>query len=93
MITFGPAFNYEFLLEVFRLQMAIENIGQDDGTGLEHICYTPLLDSDAQPQLKDCVVQSLFGYYKNSFDLFSFNYTYPDGEETSYLNKMDACIK
>lgn len=92
MHTYGPAFNYEFLLEVFRLEMEIQNIGQDEGAGLEHICYTPLLPSDTEPQLKDCVVQSLFGYYKNSFEMFSLNYSY-NGLEYNYLNTMDACIK
>lgn len=72
--------------------MAIQNIGQDEGAGLEHICYTPLLPSDTEPQLKDCVVQSVFGYYQNSFEMFSLNYSF-SGLEYNYLNTMDACIK
>ncbi|KAJ6638858.1 NPC intracellular cholesterol transporter 1 like 1b [Pseudolycoriella hygida] len=90
--TYGPAFNYEFLLEVFRLQMLIQEIGVEEGAGLEKICYTPLLPSDTEPQIKDCVVQSLFGYYKNDFPSFMFNYSY-NGVEYNYLNTMDACIK
>lgn len=92
MHTYGPAYNYEFLLEVFRLQTEIENIGQDEGAGLEHICYKPLLPTDTAPQIKDCVVQSLFGYYKNNFEMFYLNYTY-NGVYTNYLNTMDACLK
>lgn len=72
--------------------MAIEDIGQEEGAGLQHICYTPLLDSDTEPQLKDCMVQSLFGYYKNSFESFIFNYTF-NGQYINYLNKMDDCLK
>ncbi|XP_037025848.1 NPC intracellular cholesterol transporter 1 homolog 1b [Bradysia coprophila] len=89
--TYGPAFNYEFLLEVFRLEMSVQNIGQDEGAGLEHICYTPLLPSDTEPQIKDCLVQSLFGYYRNNFESFYLNYSY-NGNNFNYLNTMDACI-
>lgn len=73
--------------------MAIEDIGIEEDAGLDKICYTPLLPAGAEPQLKDCVVQSVFGYYKNNLALFSFNYTNGDDEHINYLNTMDACLK
>lgn len=71
--------------------MQIENIGQEEGAGLQNICYTPLLPAGSEPQLRDCVVQSVFGYYKNSLPSFSLNYTY-DGRYINYLNTMNACL-
>lgn len=72
--------------------MSIQDIGRDEGAPLEQICYTPLLASDKEPQVKDCLVQSLFGYYKNNFESFYLNYSY-NGINYNYLNKMHSCIK
>lgn len=94
-LTFGPAFNYEFLLEVFRLQQTIEQIGQmdGDGKGLEHICFAPVTYADEKPALDQCTVQSIFGYFGNSFD--EFNRTSDDfqtGLVRNYLNRLDECM-
>ncbi|RZC35061.1 Niemann-Pick C1 protein-like, partial [Asbolus verrucosus] len=65
--TFGPAFNYTFLKTVFSLQEEIQNIKLDDGSGLESICYAPLVTIFTGPKTIDvCTVQSLLGLFKNN---------------------------
>ncbi|RWS15995.1 Niemann-Pick C1 protein-like protein [Dinothrombium tinctorium] len=60
---FGPAFEHEFMKEVFRLQQAIENLRAYDGDReikLNDICFKP---TDTA-----CATQSVFTYYLNDFN-------------------------
>ncbi|XP_055608436.1 NPC intracellular cholesterol transporter 1 homolog 1b [Uranotaenia lowii] len=92
-VTFGPAFDKEFLLEVFALQDQIEQLGQEDGTGLEKICYSPMTAPGQKTELSQCTIQSVFGYFKNS--LIKFNTTFSDAEgfEVNYLNTINDCTR
>lgn len=80
-VIFGPAFNLTFLREVLRLQEDLLNLGHDEGEGLEKICYAPVMEKNEQAKLKNCVVQSLFGYIQN------------EEEELSDLSWLFECIR
>ncbi|XP_063229747.1 NPC intracellular cholesterol transporter 1 homolog 1b-like [Bacillus rossius redtenbacheri] len=84
-VTFGPAFHKKFLLVVYDLEQKIRQIGQEDGSGLERICYAPLV-LDGKPTLTDCTVQSVWGYLK--YDLSYLNST-----TTNYLDRLNSCMK
>lgn len=46
-------------------------IGQEDGNGLENICFAPLSSEFRGPvTTSDCVVQSLWGYFRDDVSLF-----------------------
>ncbi|XP_058443946.1 NPC intracellular cholesterol transporter 1 homolog 1b [Malaya genurostris] len=92
-ITFGPAFDKELLLEVFALQENIEQIGQEEGAGLEKICYAPMTAAGKETELSECTVQSVFGYFQNSYDKFNDVYTDIEGYEMTYLNIINDCTK
>lgn len=88
---FGPAFDYDFLLEVFRLQQDIEQLGQAIGYGLDQICFAPVTEPGTTTRLDQCTVQSIFGYFKNS--LVTFNQTtVQNGFVVNYLNILDKCF-
>lgn len=93
-LNFGPAFDKKFLEEVFRLQQSIEQIGHNgnDSKGLEHVCIALMASSDAKPDISNCVVQSLFGYFGNSINKFLEEYE-EEGYTINYLNKLDKCIR
>lgn len=91
-LTFGPAFNKTFLFEVFALQEALQLLGNDTGEGLDKVCFAPITQVGQKTILDNCVVQSLFGYFQNDYELF--NETDEEvGFVTNYLNKMDSCMK
>lgn len=90
-MKFGPAFNKEFLLEIFRLQQSIEQIGQSESKGLENICFAPMTYANEKTKLEQCTVQSVFGYFQNSIENFLNTYD-DDGYEINYLNKMEKCL-
>uniref|UniRef100_A0A182JGB1 Uncharacterized protein n=1 Tax=Anopheles atroparvus TaxID=41427 RepID=A0A182JGB1_ANOAO len=92
-ITFGPAYDREFLLEVFQLQQTIEQLGQDEGRGLERICYAPMTAVGAETVLSECTVQSVFGYFKNSLASFNNSGTDQQGYVVNYLNKLNECTR
>ncbi|XP_055920558.1 NPC intracellular cholesterol transporter 1 isoform X2 [Eupeodes corollae] len=91
-ITFGPVFDKQFLLDVYSLQEAIKAIGQEEGKGLEKICYAPLTAAYTGPvTTNDCVVQSLWGYFKD--DLETFEETSDEnGYEINYLDTIYQCM-
>lgn len=90
-LTFGPAFEKNFLREVFRMQMEIEQLGQAEGAGMEQVCFAPVTAANADKDLTKCTVQSAFGYFGNSISTFESNYT-SRGFEMNYLNVLDECI-
>ncbi|XP_063704530.1 NPC intracellular cholesterol transporter 1 homolog 1b [Culicoides brevitarsis] len=92
-LTFGPAFNKTFLLEVFALQDALTALGSSTGEGLEKVCYAPVTQVGKTTKRDDCVVQSLFGYFQNDYDTFNEEDEDDDGFVTNYLNTMDTCMK
>lgn len=82
--TFGPAYNYEFLLEVFQLQQQLEQLGQAEGLGLDKICFAPVTQAGSETRLQDCTVQSIFGYFGNEIENVRPN---------NYLNTLDKCMR
>ena len=70
-IEFGPVFDKQFLIDVHNLQEDIKNLGSniEGATMLKDICYAPLV-SDGQDQVEtnDCVVQSIWGYFKDDLE-------------------------
>lgn len=90
LLTFGPAFNKTFLEEVFKMQQAIEGIGKNE-SGLANICFAPMTADNEEPNVSQCVVQSLFGYFENSMSKFNESHE-EDGFTINYLNKLDKCM-
>lgn len=93
-LTFGPAFNLDFLLDILKLQQSIEAIGQADDNGLEKHCFAPMTFVGEQPIVSQCVAQSVLGYFQNSEEFLkkstvepAFNYT------INYLNHLNICLK
>ncbi|KAG5889119.1 hypothetical protein JTB14_034177 [Gonioctena quinquepunctata] len=84
--TLGPALNRTFLNEVFKLQKRIENItidsegckGKTTKKGLKDICFAPLRTIySGEPNVSECTVMSLLGYFGNSIEEFNDDSTYP----------------
>ncbi|XP_053678098.1 NPC intracellular cholesterol transporter 1 homolog 1b [Anopheles nili] len=91
--TFGPAFDREFLLQVFQLQNTIEQLGREEGLGLEDICYAPMTAVGLKTVLSECTVQSVFGYFKNNLAEFNRTSTDLNGFEVNYLDKINGCTR
>ena len=70
--------NKEFLIEVFKLQLAIQEIGMDEGKGLDKICFAPVVYPGQETTIKECTIQSILGYFKNDLDLFTRSEKYLD---------------
>lgn len=71
-------YNKKFDLKIFKL-------GQEDGEGLEKICYAPVKNDFSGPTtLSHCTVQSVWGYFKNSKKEF---------EDSDYLQKLYDCLE
>lgn len=83
--------------EVLELQQKIEEIGYQENNrteskGLEKICFAPMTPTGREPILKECVVQSVLGYFGNSREKLHFNYTDADGFTVNYLNTLHKCL-
>lgn len=91
-MKFGPAFEKDFLLEVFKLQQDIEQLGQVEVKGLEKLCFAPVTQVGEVTKLSQCTVQSLFGYFGNSFSKFNATRITNEGLEVNYLNTMANCL-
>lgn len=62
----------------------ILQLGQEEGMGLEKICFAPLTSAFTGPtQLSQCVVQSIWGYFQNNNNA-SFS-------DLSYLDHFMKC--
>uniref|UniRef100_A0A182NUF5 SSD domain-containing protein n=1 Tax=Anopheles dirus TaxID=7168 RepID=A0A182NUF5_9DIPT len=95
-IQFGPVFNRQFLLDVFELQEQIKKIqavreGSNETLGLNDICFAPL-SSNGPVQTKDCVVQSLWGYFSDDMDDFNEEEEDAQGFVVNYLDKLVQCF-
>ncbi|XP_060875869.1 NPC intracellular cholesterol transporter 1 homolog 1b-like isoform X2 [Metopolophium dirhodum] len=82
--TFGPVFNRTFLLEVLKLQQKIEALGSPFN-GLDKVCFAPLVSKfKGPPNVSDCVVQSVWGYFGNK--------PYKLNRLDSYFDKLKMCF-
>ena len=91
-VDFGPAFNKEFLFEVFQLQQELEQLGQEDDKGLEKLCFAPMVQVGETTKLWQCTVQSIFGYFNNDINLFNSTSTNNEGYVFNYLNTLENCF-
>lgn len=78
--TFGPAFKQDFMLQVLRLQQAIEGLTVKDGNNrsitLDSICFKPLD--------KDCATQSIFTYFMDDETKVSAD---------DYVRRISVCTR
>ncbi|XP_060521524.1 NPC intracellular cholesterol transporter 1 isoform X2 [Cylas formicarius] len=91
-VTFGAAFNDTFLKEVLALQQRIKAIGSNTTHGFERICFAPLRNAEDIPTLDQCAVQSIWGYYQDSVEVFDETDVDPDGFELNYLDTFLKCV-
>ncbi|XP_016843552.1 NPC intracellular cholesterol transporter 1 homolog 1b [Nasonia vitripennis] len=81
---FGPVFRKEFMLAVLDLQEKVMQLGQEDGEGLERICYAPVKNDFSGPMtLSYCTVQSVWGYFQNEPKKL---------EQESYWKTLFGCL-
>lgn len=91
-ITFGPVFNADFLKTILHLQEAIKALGNGTGYSFDKVCFAPLRRvGEKHTTVDQCVVQSIWGYYKDSIENFEENGTDPSGFKTNYLDKFLKC--
>lgn len=88
---FGAAFNQTFLEAVFQLQESIDQLGEND-VKIEKICFAPMATSTENLTVSQCVVQSVYGYFKNSVEKFRETKIDDNGFINNYLNKLDKCL-
>ena len=90
-MKFGPAFEKDFLTEVFQLQGELEQMGQSEGKGLEKLCFSPMVQKGETTKLSQCTVQSIFGYFGNSFETFNRT-SVVKGYDYNYLDILANCL-
>ncbi|XP_066248348.1 NPC intracellular cholesterol transporter 1 isoform X3 [Euwallacea similis] len=90
-ITFGPAFNKTFLIEVLNLQEQIKAIGEGTEYSFDKICFAPLRNEGDETNLDQCAIQSLWGYFQNDFEYFNSTEVDPLGFQLNYLDALLKC--
>ncbi|KAL3273722.1 hypothetical protein HHI36_015151 [Cryptolaemus montrouzieri] len=91
-VTYGPAFNDTFLKSVLKLQESIKSLGEGTDYSLDKICFAPMRNAlDAETDVSECVVQSIWGYYQDSEENFDETSEDPKGFLTNYLDKFTIC--
>jgi Niemann-Pick C1 protein len=90
-LRFGPAFDKDFLIEVFQLQQELEQLGQNENKGMEKLCFSPMVQVGETTKLSQCTVQSVFGYFGNNFDTFNKT-AIVSGYEYNYLDVLANCL-
>ncbi|XP_039499323.1 NPC intracellular cholesterol transporter 1 homolog 1b [Drosophila santomea] len=93
LLNFGPAFEYNFLKEVFELQDSIMKLGMADNEGLDKICYAPVLMAGETPTVERCAIQSVYGYFQHDMDRFENSYVDGNNYTINYLNQMEDCLR
>nr|CAH7739264.1 unnamed protein product [Callosobruchus chinensis] len=91
-IVYGPAFDRDFLVAVLDLQQRIKQIGQGEWYSLDKICLAPLRSvGQTKTNVDECVVQSIWGYYKDSIEEFNRTDVDPAHFPTNYLDHFKKC--
>ncbi|XP_046865647.1 NPC intracellular cholesterol transporter 1 homolog 1b [Drosophila willistoni] len=88
-ITFGPVFHKNFLSEVLYLQEQIKNI-QRNKVSLKDICYAPLANDETDIQTSNCVIQSIWGYFKDDLSRLD-DHDEDNGFNVTYLDEIYQC--
>jgi len=69
-------------------------IGSGEGSGLEKICYAPLTSQfTGPPRITQCVVQSVWGYFQDSEEIFDDTETDAEGFVVNYLDHFVKCTQ
>ncbi|XP_049770366.1 NPC intracellular cholesterol transporter 1-like isoform X1 [Schistocerca cancellata] len=93
-IEFGPIFHREFLLALRQLQQQITQLGQDEGQGLEKICYAPLTEAGKPAtHTSQCIVQSVWGYFQDDEEKFEEVDEDIEGFEVNYMDHIKMCTQ
>ncbi|EDV95122.1 NPC intracellular cholesterol transporter 1 homolog 1b [Drosophila grimshawi] len=92
-LTFGPAYEQNFLQEVFELQEQIMQLGMSEGAGLDTTCYAPVLYPGVKPTVDDCLIQSIYGYFQNDMSKFQNSYVDSKNNTINYLNQLEDCLR
>lgn len=92
-LTFGPAFEKNFLKEVFLLQEQIQSLTTENGVTLADVCYAPMVYVGETVTIDNCLVQSIYGYYQNDMDGFDREYEDSNGYTNTYLNQLEDCLR
>lgn len=83
-IEYGPAFNYEAIQELIKLEDEILKIGRNDGgVVLEQVCYAPMRQRGDEDDIDLCVWMSAatyFGEDRHNID------------NTTYLSRIQNCL-
>ncbi|VEN41344.1 unnamed protein product [Callosobruchus maculatus] len=91
-IVYGPAFDRDFLIAVLDLQQRIKQIGEGEWYSLDKICVAPLRSvGQTKTNVDECVVQSIWGYYKDSIEEFNRTDKDPAHFPTNYLDHFKKC--
>ncbi|KAF5295230.1 hypothetical protein FQR65_LT10514 [Abscondita terminalis] len=94
LLRFGPVFNDTFLIEVFKLQEQIKNIGAETDYSFDKICFAPLRSKgQVDTNLDECVVQSVWGYYQNDMDTFEETSKDDHKNVVNYLDRFVSCTQ
>lgn len=73
--------------------MLLFQLGDAEGEGLEHVCFAPLSSDDVPTVRKQCVVQSVWGFYQDDLDTFEETDTDPEGFTVNYLDQLKTCTQ
>lgn len=93
-VTFGPAFDRDFMLRVLDLQRSIEAIGAGTDWGFDRICFAPLRNKgDEKRGVTQCAVQSVWGYYQNNVATFNGSSLDPNKFVVNYLDRLVMCTQ
>lgn len=89
-ITFGPAFNKEFLLNVFYIQESIKKL---DNGKLSDLCYAPFRGPhmEGEEGIENCLIQSVWGFLEDSMTNFNRE-SIEEGFKENYLDQFLRCF-
>jgi Niemann-Pick C1 protein len=81
-------------LKVFIDVLTFMQIGSEEGSGLEKICFAPLTSHfTGPPHVGQCAVQSVWGYFQDNEELFNETETDPEGFVVNYLDHFVKCTQ
>ncbi|KRG00412.1 uncharacterized protein Dwil_GK26859 [Drosophila willistoni] len=87
--AFMLMFHKNFLSEVLYLQEQIKNI-QRNKVSLKDICYAPLANDETDIQTSNCVIQSIWGYFKDDLSRLD-DHDEDNGFNVTYLDEIYQC--
>ena len=72
----------------------VVQLNEEGGPMLKNVCNAPMVNDFTGPRVvEQCLVQSLFGYFGNSWEQLYAVDDGPGGLEINYLDKLLTCIQ